>query len=107
MGVPLLTPNFITPIYFTMDVVAADFFALPGLDILGMRSLVPDTLINCLKKREIIQSDRGKFKNVLMTGLCLISSRGSHLCSDEFGHHYLLCTLTAIKNSSPVLIRIA
>ena len=65
MDITLLTPNYIPPIYVTMDIFSADVPALLRLDILDMYSFVPDTVINFLKKGKITKSDRGKFKEVL------------------------------------------
>ena len=60
-----LTPNYIPPIYVIMDIVAVDVPALLGSDIIDMHSFLPDTVLNCPRKRTFTKSDHGKVKDAL------------------------------------------
>lgn len=62
--IPLATPGHLKPIYVNLDVVSADVPALLGLDILDTESLFPDTAMNQLTKKIILDNitdQDGKF----------------------------------------------
>ena len=98
IDLPLATPSGINTIYVSTDVVAADVPALLGLSTLDQHSLLVDTVMNKLSKREVIMDDLDKAAYSVEIWNVPLTRHGCHVYADMGFTNKMYFTSTQLKH---------